>query len=214
MYFHVQAQSHHIVSGARSAFLFSFLTANDNCRQQPLLGPKYAYGRAMSENPKWAEKVWAYNSGKPTTERFALMRERASRGRKQFAQDAENRRMEAAYGVRVPLHVLGDERRARDACIEAICGGALPPLERYPARMRLLELRRLAEVACSPPPPPKGRWTAEDMSWGAAVRAQACLELAAEVRCSERNWANTSGLDQEWRRLVARAVQETARDET
>ena len=125
----------------------------------------------------------------------------------QFQADGPQRKWEAAHGVRGPLHVLGEERRARDACIEAICGGALPPLEYWAARRRLLELRRLAEVAVSPPPPPKGRWTAEDMAWAAAVRAQACLELAAEVRCSERNWAHTSGLSQEWRRLVASQVQ-------
>lgn len=98
--------------------------------------------------------------------------------------------------------MLDAGRAARDACIEAICGGSLPPLPRYPASLRLLELRRLAEVAIGPPPRPRGPWNEAACCWGAAVRAQACLELAAEVRCSARDWERTHGLAREWRRFV------------
>lgn len=109
-----------------------------------------------------------------------------------------------------PVAMQALERVAVMDCVEAICGGALPHLSVPQANARAYQLRRLADVACSPPPAPQGRWGVVELQWGAAVRAQACLELASAVRCSARDWANTHGLDREWRRLVARAVQEKA----
>ena len=91
-----------------------------------------------------------------------------------------------------PAQALEDARRD---CVSAICdhlpaATARTPYEVLGAETRVRCLRVLAEVAVAPPRRYRG-WSAIELDWGAAVRTQACLEVARLARaCVELGlWA-------------------------
>ena len=89
----------------------------------------------------------------------------------------------------------------------ALIYGDLPSLEHGGVRAwRRRVFRAIARVACAPPTPLRGR-TDEELSWAAAVRAQACLELADRFRgWPAHRWAQLGvrwvQVPEAWRLLV------------